>query len=193
MEQHPKLKVRLGVGIGQWPFGPPDAGPFWRFVERAEELGIDSIWISDRVGSDRLSLDPITAFAAIAGRTRTIKFGPSVLALPLRHPVVLAKEIATIDFLSGGRMLPAVGIGTELPEELLACGVKREERAGRTDEAIQLIRRLWLEEKVTHKGRYFQVENATVLPRPVRKPPPVWKGGRTEAAFRRTGALGDGW
>jgi probable F420-dependent oxidoreductase len=123
-----------------------------------------------------------------------MKFGNSVLALPLRNPTVLAKEIATIDFISGGRMLPAVGLGTDNPAEFEACGVNISERAGRTDEAIVLIRRLWTEDSVTFHGKYFNVTQVHLEPRTIMKPcPPIWIGGRTDAALRRTGRLGDGW
>ncbi|HEY7294973.1 MAG TPA: LLM class flavin-dependent oxidoreductase, partial [Dehalococcoidia bacterium] len=138
-------------------------------------------------------LEPITALAAVAGRTRAMKFGMSVVVLPLRNPVVLAKEIATIDFLSNGRMLPAFGIGTDDEREYEAAGVAREERAGRTDEAVALMRRLWSEEHVTHHGRYYHLSDVTITPRPVQASLPVWFGGRSEAAYRRVGRSGDGW
>jgi probable F420-dependent oxidoreductase len=188
------MKVRIGTGLIGWPFPRKDAGYFWEFVDLCEALGIDSIWISDRIVASTLSLESMTVLAAIAARTKRMKFGNSVLALPLRHPTVLAKEIATIDFLSGGRMLPAVGLGTNNPGEYEACGVSMKERAGRTDEAIALMRRLWTEDNVTHKGRYYQTTEATIEPKPAQKPcPPIWIGGRTEPAYRRVGRLGDGW
>ncbi len=188
------MKVRIGAGLIGWPFPRKDAGHFWEFVDLCEASDIDSIWISDRIVASTLSLESMTVLAAIAARTKRMKFGNSVLALPLRHPTVLAKEIATIDFLSGGRMLPAVGLGTNNPGEYEACGVSMKERAGRTDEAIALMRRLWTEDNVTHRGRYYQTTEATIEPKPVQKPcPPIWIGGRTEPAYRRVGRLGDGW
>jgi probable F420-dependent oxidoreductase len=187
------VSVRVGLAIGGWPFGPAESDRFWAFVDRAEELGFDSIWLSDRLVSTAPILEPITGLAAIAGRTRKLKFGMSVVVLPLRNPVVLAKEIATIDFLSDGRMLPAFGIGTDDEREYEAAGVAKEERAGRTDEAVALMRRLWSEEHVTHHGRYYHVSDVTIAPRPVQKALPVWFGGRSEAAYRRVGRSGDGW
>ena len=124
------MSVKIGVGFGGWPF--PDADPerLWEYVDACEALGIDSIWLSDRIVSEVLSLEPLIALSFIAARTTTLKFGTSVLALPLRNPTVLAKEIATLDYLSGGRVLPAVGIGTEDEREFEACEpvplVKRE-------------------------------------------------------------------
>lgn len=189
------MKVRIGVGFLGWPFPKKDPGYVWEYVDMVEDLGLDSIWLADRIVSDKLSLESMTFMGALAGRTKRIKFGNSVLALPLRNPVVLAKEIATVDFLSGGRMLPAVGLGTDLPNELEACGgIDTAERAGRTDEAIDLMRRLWTEDAVTFRGKYFRTTDATIEPKPVQQPaPPIWIGGRTEPAFRRVGRRGDGW
>jgi len=116
-----------------------------------------------------------------------------VLVLPYRTPVVAAKELATIDYLSGGRLLPAVGIGVELPKEFAASGVPFKERGRRTDEAIQVIRRLWLEDEVTFHGEFYRLDRITILPKPAQKPPPIWIGGKSDAATRRTGRLGDGW
>ena len=187
------MKVRIGAGVIGWPFPKVDPGYVWEFIDMSEELGIDSIWLADRIVSPAISMESMTFMAALAARTRRMKFGNSVLALPLRNPAVLAKEIATVDFLSNGRMLPAVGLGTDNPREYEACGVSMKERAPRTDEAITLMRRLWLEDNVTFQGRFYQTTEATVQPKPVQKPPPIWIGGRTEAAFRRVGRLGDGW
>jgi probable F420-dependent oxidoreductase len=120
--------------------------------------------------------------------------GTSTLVLPTRNPIVLAKELATLDFLSQGRLFPAIGLGGEESKDLQAVGVNKKERAGRTDEMIILMRRLWTEQSVTFKGRYFSVEDATVMPRPWQKSGlPIWIGGRSEAALKRTGRLGDGW
>lgn len=188
------LKVRVGVGLGAWPFPDRSVDWLWRFVDRAEELDIDSFWTSDRLVGAGLTLEPLTVLAAIAGRTKRMKFGTSVLALPLRNPVLLAKEMATLDFVSGGRLLLAVGVGQEDDRSFQACGVPLAERGRRTDEAIALVRKLWSEERTTFQGRFFQVSEVALQPKPVQKPgPPIWIGGRSEAALRRVGRLGDGW
>ena len=163
-------------------------------MDAAEALDVDSIWLSDRVVSSVLSMEPLIALSFIAARTTKLKFGTSVLALPLRNPTVLAKEIATLDFLSGGRALPAVGLGAEDDREFEACGSLRSQRAGRTDEAIQVMRLLWSEDSVTFHGRYFTLNQVTVQPKPVQEElPPIWIGGRSPAALRRVARLGDGW
>ena len=167
------MAVRIGVGFGGWPFPRKDPELLWQYVESAEAFDVDSIWLSDRIVSSVLSMEPIVALSFIAARTSKLKFGTSVLALPLRNPTVLAKEIATLDFLSGGRALPAVGLGTQDEGEFEACGVRKSQRAGRTDEAIRVMRRLWSEDDVTFRGRYFTLNNVTVEPKPVREELPA--------------------
>jgi probable F420-dependent oxidoreductase len=131
------------------------------------------------------------AFAA--GRTQKLKFGTSVLVLPGRNPVVLAKELASLDRLSAGRVLPAFGLGVADPHEQQAFGVARGERAAWFDEALPLIRRLWLEDLVDHEGARFHFEGLRVIPKPVQQPPDVWLGGLAPSELRRVGRLGDGW
>jgi probable F420-dependent oxidoreductase len=123
-----------------------------------------------------------------------LKFGPSVLVLPGRNPVLLAKELATIDQLSAGRLVVAFGLGTPVPSEHDVFLVDRTEAAARTEEAVHLMKRLWTEDRVTHDGPFFAVRDLTLKPRPVQQPhPDVWFGGHSTATLRRTGRLGDGW
>lgn len=187
------MSVKIGVAPSAWDW--TGGGPsFFRFVEACEELGWDSIWLSDRVISERMNLEPVTTLAAVAARTRTLKFGTSVIALSIRNPVVLAKELANVDFLSGGRLLPAVGLGAEDEREYEAAGVRKQDRGARTDEAIGLLRRLWQEDAVTHNGRFYHLTNVTIRPKPLFKPHlPLWIGGRTAYAWSRVARLGDGW
>ena len=188
------MKVRIGIQLGQWPSRDIRPEAVLDLVDYFEALDVDSIWVSDRLVSSALTLEPITFLSYIAGRLRKMKFGTSTLVLPTRNPIVLAKELATLDFLSQGRLFPAIGLGGEESKDLQAVGVSKKERAGRTDEMIMLMRRLWTEENVTFAGKYFSVEDATIMPRPwQKKGPPIWIGGRSEAALRRTGRLGDGW
>lgn len=187
------MSVRVGVGIAGWPFPEQEPEALFQYAERCEQLGVDSLWLSERMAGPTPFLEPMAAIAMLAARTRKLKFGMSVLVLPARNPVVLARELATIDFLSRGRLLPAFGLGTDDAREQEATGVPRSERAGRTDEATALLRRLWTEDHVTHHGRYYHITDVTVRPRPWQASLPAWFGGRSEAALRRTGTLGDGW
>ena len=113
--------------------------------------------------------------------------------LPYRTPVVAAKEMATLDWLSRGRFFPAVGVGVELPREFDASGVPFKERGRRTDEAIHVIRRLGTEDEVTFQGEFYKLDRVTIFPKPWQTPPPIWIGGKSEAAIRRTARVGDGW
>ena len=187
-------KVRIGIGIAGWPFSEPNPQLLWDYAERMEYLNIDSIWFTDRIASPVFTLETVVAMSFIASRTTRLKFGTSVMALPLRNPTILAKELATIDFLSGGRCLPSVGLGGDDEAEYEACGTDKRVRVCRTEEAVHLIRRLWSEDNVTHNGNHFSLTNVTIHPKPVQKNlPPIWFGGRSEPALRRTAKLGDGW
>lgn len=186
------MKVRIGVGPGIGAAGGMGAEQFFGFVDTCERIGWDSLWFSERIGGD--VLDPMAAMAVAAGRSQRLKFGTSVLVVPGRNPVLLAKELASLDVLSGGRIVPVFGLGSPIPSEHEFFGVKRSERAARTDEAVELMVRLWTEESVTHEGRFFTVHDLTLLPKPVQQPhPDVWFGGHSEPACRRVGRLGTGW
>lgn len=187
------IKYRIGVMPGPWLAGPEGGEFLWRFIDCCERSDIDSVWFSERLSSPLPVLEPMTTMAAVAARTRRLKFGPSVLVAPFRSPVLMARELAMLDYLSGGRALPAVGIGVELEREFKAAGVPFRERGRRTDETIAIMRRCWAEDEVTFAGEFWQLDRVTVLPRPRQQPFPLWIGGKSEAAMRRTGRLGDGW
>jgi probable F420-dependent oxidoreductase len=188
-----EVKFRIGVMPGPWAAGPEGADLFWKLVDLCERTEIDSLWFSDRLSSPLPVLEPMTTMAAVAARTQRLKFGPSVLIAPFRTPVLAARQLAMLDYLSGGRVLPAVGIGVEQEREFKAAGVPFKERGRRTDEAIQIMRRCWSEDEVSFDGEFWKLERVTVLPRPVQRPLPLWIGGNSEAAMRRAGRLGDGW
>ena len=188
------MSVKIGIGFGGWPFPTQQPEELWQYVDACEELDIDSLWLSDRIVSEIMNVEPMIALSFIAARTKNLKFGTSVLALPLRNPTVLAKEIATLDFLSGGRVLPAVGLGTEDEREFEACGSPKRQRGGRTDEAIEVMKLLWSQDNVTFHGKYYTLNDVTIQPKPVQRDlPPMWIGGRSEAAIQRTARIGDGW
>ncbi|MBI2710928.1 MAG: TIGR03619 family F420-dependent LLM class oxidoreductase [Actinobacteria bacterium] len=187
---HRPVKVRIGFGLGA-ATRANEPSTFAALVDALERLRFDSLWLSERLTGD--APDPLVALAFAAGRTHRLKLGTSVLVVPGRNPVVLAKELASLDRLSGGRLLPAVGLGAPNPAEHSAFGVQRGERAAWFDEALGLMRRLWVEDSVTHEGARFRVEGVTLRPRPVQQPIDVWLGGTAPSELRRTGRLGDGW
>jgi probable F420-dependent oxidoreductase len=184
------MKVRIGFGLGTHTTAN-DAVRFAALVDTLEDLRFDSLWLSERLTGD--APDPLTALAFAAGRTRRLKLGTSVLVVPGRNPVVLAKELATLDRLSNGRALPAVGLGAPNPVEHSAFGVRREERGPWFDEALGLMRRLWTEDDVHHDGERFHLEGVTLRPRPVQQPIELWLGGQAPSELRRVGRLSDGW
>ncbi len=188
-----RINYRIGIMPGPWPAGKDGASFLWALADLCERSAIDSLWLSDRLSSPIPIPEPLTALAAVAARTRRLKFGPSVLVLPFRTPVVLGKALATIDYLSDGRLLPAVGIGAEPPREFEASGVPYAGRGRRADEMMQILRRLWVEDAVTFRGEFYRLEGVTILPKPVQAALPLWVGGKSEAAQRRAGRLGDGW
>ena len=162
-------------------------------VNVGERCGYDSLWLSDRVVGERFSPEPLIALSMVAAYSSGLKFGTGVLQLPIRNPVVLAKEMASLDYLSNGRFLPAIGLGQEDPREYQASGISKEDRGRRTDEALTVMRRLWAEDDVTHEGQFYSLQGITITPKPVQAPLPVWVGGRSRAATRRAGRVGDGW
>ncbi len=185
------MTVSIGLGLMDFPF--EEAGAFWRWVDMCEAGGVDSLWQTDRIISRTPILESMTAMAALAGRTRRIKFGMNVVSIAFRDPVLLAKQCATIDFLSGGRLLPAFGIGSPLSPEWKALGLETGTRGRRTDEGLEVMRRLWREESVDFAGKFTTLRGASILPRPVQAELPVWIGGSSEAAIARTARVGTGW
>jgi probable F420-dependent oxidoreductase len=183
------MKVRIGYGLGvRTSLNDASLGTV---VDELERLRFDSLWFSERLGGP--APDPVVAMAYAAGRTRRLKFGMSVMVLPGRNPIVLAKELATLDRLSGGRLLPAFGLGVADPGEQQAFGVERHERAALFDEALAVVRACWRDAVVSHEGPRFRYEGLRVEPKPVQQPPDVWLGGIAPSELRRVGRLADGW
>jgi len=183
------MKIRVGYGLGVRTNLNDDGFP--QVVDALESLKFDSLWLSERIGGE--APDPLVAMSFAAGRTTKLKFGMSVMVLPGRNPVILAKELATLDRLSGGRLLPAFGLGVADPHEQQAFGVAREERAKRFNEALEVIRACWTQPSVTHHGTYFNYDDLRVQPKPLNGSPDVWLGGIAPSELKRVGRLADGW
>jgi probable F420-dependent oxidoreductase len=185
------MGIGIGLGCAEFPFS--GASAYWRWIDMCEAGGVDSIWQTDRIVSRQPFLESITTMAALAGRTRRMKFGMNVVSLTFRDPVLLAKQCATIDVLSEGRLLPAFGIGGPLGQEWEALGIDTKTRGRKTDECLEIIRRLWREESVDFDGAFYKLKGVTILPKPMQPDLPMWIGGSTEAAIRRTARFGTGW
>lgn len=184
------MKVRIGFGLGTRTL-TNDRSTFDPLLDSLEELGFDSLWLSERVSGE--CPDPVVGMAYAAGRTKKLKFGMSVMVLPGRNPALLAKEMASLDRLSGGRLLPAFGLGIRDPHEQMAFGVERRQRGAMFDEMLPLLRRIWTEEFVDHDGEFFSYRQLRVEPKPQQKPLEVWLGGASPVELKRVGRLSDGW
>ncbi len=183
--------IAAGIGLMEYPFETTQG--FWRWVDLCEQGGIDSIWQTDRLVSKSPILECMTALAAIAGRTRRVKFGVNVVSVAMRDPVLLAKQCATIDVLSEGRLLPGFGIGSPRGPEWTAMNLNVKTRGRTTDEALEIISRLWAGEALDYDGRHFKLTKASISPLPVQPDLPMWIGGASEAAVQRTAKYGTGW
>jgi probable F420-dependent oxidoreductase len=182
--------------------GIEDAQALVDLAVRAEALGLDSVWVHDhvfnvghvreRIGS-RPYYEPLTLLSYVAARTSRVRLGTSVLVLPYHHPVRLAKAAATLDVLSGGRLILGVGVGA-IEQEMQAMGTSFKERGAFSDEAIEIMRALWTDDEPRFEGRYARFAGMPFSPKPVQSPSiPIVVGGTSRAAIRRAARLGDGW
>lgn len=182
------MKVRVGVGLGAT--APADPEPFADVVVAMEACGFDSLWLSEVLTAP--ALDPLTALAWAGARTTRLKLG-TTMVLPGRNPVRLAKELATLDRLTGGRLLLVFVLGLRQQPELGALGVEADRRGAEVDEVLPLLRRLWDGEVVDHEGPRWSFSGVGLAPRPRQAPLEPWLGGLAPAALRRCGRLADGW
>jgi probable F420-dependent oxidoreductase len=193
--------MRIGFSLlNNW--GIEDAQALVGLASRAEELGFDSVWVHDHVFNvghvfDRIGgkpyYEPLTILSFVAARTRRVRLGTSVLVLPYHNPIRLAKTAATLDVLSGGRLILGVGVGL-IEKEIRAMGSPFAERGAFTDEAIAVMRSLWTEDEPSFDGKYSRFAGMKFSPKPRQKPAiPVVIGGVSRAAIRRAARLGDGW
>src|SRR5437867_11067105 len=169
--------MTLEYGINLYPHQ-------WQDVVRIEEMGYDSAWTSEHIFFYFPTFDAMACLAAMAARTQRIKLGTAVLLLPLRPAALAAKEIASVDIISGGRLIMGAGIGGEYPKEFEAVGVPPRERGARADEALRVLKLLYTHDNVQFEGRFTKLGGVTLAPKPVQPGgPPIWVAGRSEAAM----------
>ncbi len=183
-------RIRFGAGIAA---GNRDAA-----IEAINSLaawGYDIIWMPDHVAFTGPVSDPLAQLTYFSALKPDLVYGTGVYLLPLRNPVTVGKMVASVDRLMGaGHFIFGIGVGGEFPAEYEACGIPVKERGGRTNESIEIMKRLWTGEPVEHRGKYFSFGEITMLPTPATPGgPPIWIGGRSDAALRRAARLGDGW
>ena len=205
--------IKLGYQVLNW--GPLANTAFaLQTAQRAEALGYDSLVVTDHVvmprhvesrypytESGQLGvppewdyLEPLALLCFLAGATKTIRFGPSVLVLPYRNPVLTAKMLATIDVLSGGRLFVGVGVGWMAEEFAVLGSPPFEHRGAVTDEWIQILKTLWTEDHAAFEGRFYRFPDVGCFPKPVQKPhPPISVGGNSRPALRRAARYGQAW
>ena len=185
----------------------PSLAAIATYAQKAEELGVDSLWVVDHLlRAEPLYKivwhDPTIMLGALAAVTKRVKLGPSIFVLPVRSPIIVAKEIASLDNLTNGRAILGVGNGW-FEKEFEACGVPLFERGSRSSEYIRIIRRLWTEDSVTFNGRFYRFHDVRLEPQPVQKPhPPIWiaggstsgeKNSKINRVLRRIAKYGNGW
>ncbi|MBV9251157.1 MAG: LLM class flavin-dependent oxidoreductase [Acetobacteraceae bacterium] len=198
-----KLDNRLRIGIQTIHRRTEPASEAWRpridelveLVQLVDRSGYDSLWVGDHLSFPLPIFDPLLQLAQAAVVSRRLTLGTSVYLLPLRHPAPVAKQVATLDHLTEGRLIFGVGVGGEFPKEYEVCGVPLQERGARLTEGVAVLRELWSGEPVSHHGRFYGPFSDVPMRPAARQPggPPIWLGGRSDAALRRTGRVGDGY
>ena len=188
--------LRISVGLPQLLPGD-EADVVLRYAGRAEELGFSGLWSLDAVPGAATArvplLDGLHVLTAAAAVTRAIGLGIAVLVLPARNPAQLARELATIDRLSGGRLVVGVGVGRREPTAA-GLGLPAEHRARRLREGVEVLRALWADGEATYDGEHYRFADLRIEPKPVQRPgPPIWFGAGSPPALRRAARLGDGW
>ncbi len=197
------LDPRLRIGVqtihrrtepasGPWE---PRIDELVALVELVDRAGYDLLWAGDHVSFAIPVVDPLLQLAQAAVVSRRLLLGTGVYLLPLRHPAPVAKQVATLDHLTEGRLIFGVGVGGEFPQEYAVCGVPMAERGARLGEGVRLLREFWTGAPVTRQGGFYGGFEDVALRPPPRQPsgPPIWFGGRSKAALRRTARLGDGY
>jgi probable F420-dependent oxidoreductase len=192
----PDQHTPCGIELPQVFFDvPTDMEHIRRFAMRAETLDYDSLWLQERIIGDFTMLEPVTLLSYVAGITTKMKLGTSVILLPLRNPLQLAKAYSSLDVMSGGRAVLGVGLGGgHLRSDEDVFGYSREGRVTRFTEAVEIIKLLWTEPKASFQGRYWNFKEISMEPKPLQKPHlPIIFGGHHENALRRAVKFANGW
>jgi len=187
-----KDTIALGMSLPHRSPDPIDMRDVRQVAQRAEALGFRDLWVTENALDHVYSFDPMVILTYAAAVTTTIRVGVSVAVLPVHHPVRVAHQVATLDYVSYGRAILGVGLGRE--HHLTQFHVPVEHRVRRFREGVELIKALWTESKVSYRGGIFQLDGATMSLKPVQKPhPPIWLGGGHPDALRRAVAIADAW
>src|SRR5947208_10433493 len=193
-ERSMATNARIGILVpGSFAGSPPTLPEFTAFFRRTDDLGRHALWVIDRIFHTVNVLDPITLLTCAATVTSRVRLGTSVLLFVLRNPVLMAKTTATLDYLSGGRLILGVSLGGR-DNEFEPLGVSMQQRVSRLRENLTVMRQLWTEPQVTFHGRYYHLDNVSMEPKPLQKPGlPILMGGRADAVLKRSAAEADGY
>lgn len=187
-----KDQIELGLSLPHRSPDPIEVTAIRQVAQRAEALGFRDLWVTNNTLDEAGCFDSLTLLTYAAALTTTIRVGVSVLVLPVYNPIHVAHQVATLDYLSGGRAILGVGLGRE--QHYAEFQIPRERRVRRFLESVELMKALWTQPKVTYQGQIFQLQDGVMKPKPVQKPhPPVWLGGGHPDALRRAAAIADGW
>ena len=187
-----KDKIAFGMSLPHRSPDPIDMQAVHDVAQRAEQLCFRDLWVTENVVDHVVSFDPVAILTVAAAVTTRIGVGASVIVLPVQHPVRVAHQWATLDYVSNGRAILGIGIGRE--HHYRQFEVPQQSRVARFREQVELIKALWTEPKVTHHGRFYQLDDATIVLKPVQKPhPPIWMGVGHPNAIRRAASIADGW
>jgi len=185
--------IKFGIAVGAYSAGVPSGRELADFARTAEAVGFDSVQVGDHIQWHAPILEATVLMATFAVVTERLRIASSVIILPLRDPVLLAKTVASLDVLSGGRIIFGVGVGGDNPLEYAAMRIPLSERGSRANESLEIIKGLWAHERFSYAGRHFSIRDVAIAPRPVQSSIPIWVGGGSEAALRRAARYGDGW
>jgi probable F420-dependent oxidoreductase len=186
------MNIPLGMSLPHRSPDPIDMAAVREVARRAEALGFRDLWVTENAVDHVYSFDPAVVLTYAAALTTKIRLGVAVSVLPVRNPIHVAHQVATLDYLSGGRAVLGVGLGRE--QHYAEFQIPRERRVRRFLEEVELMKALWTQPKVTYRGQIFQLEDGVMGPKPVQKPhPPVWLGGGHPDALRRAATIADGW
>jgi probable F420-dependent oxidoreductase len=187
-----KDKIALGVSLPHRSPEPIDVETVRRVAQRAEALGFRDLWVTENTLDHVFCFDPVVVLTYAAAVTTTVRLGASVVVLPVHNPIHVAHQWASLDYVSNGRAILGLGLGRDHHYEQFQT--PRDGRVRRFREGVELIKQLWTKEKVTYRGRIFQLSDGMMAPKPVQKPhPPIWMGVGHPDALRRTAAIADGW
>ena len=185
--------VRFGISVGGFSGEVPGREALIELARKAEAVGFDSVQVGDHIQWHAPILEATALMATFAAVTERVRIVSDVIILPLRDPVLIAKTIASLDVLSGGRVIFGIGVGGDHPADFAAMRIPMKERGSRANESLEIVKGLWANERFSYEGKHFSIRDVKISPRPLQPSIPIWVGGTSEMALRRAARYGDGW